>query len=963
MAKSRRGDCRYFDTFKTIGYARYNQAQHSLSAYVFSDRGLYRPGDTAHIGMIVKQAFANAQPPGLIVEATVTDPRGTTLLDEKFTLDETGYLSLDFTSEVTSLTGQYWVSLYLVKDQRADSLLGSTNIHVAEFQPDRMRIKTDFSSETPAGWLLPTDLKANVQLWNLYGAPAIGHRVAGKLLLEPKRVEFSQFPDYIFADPLRDPKKPAKVFTDTLQDSKTNEQGDAEFQLNLERFDKATYQLTFFAEGFEAEGGRSVTTQISALISPLPYFVGYKADGDLRYIKQNSQRAVHFIAVNPQLKQQALADLTLQFVSLQPVSTLVKNPNGTYQYQSIIKNRVLSAKAFSLGTGETPVVLPTEEIGDFMVQVFDKNHIELSHFQYSVVGTSQKSMANNAELQVKLDRLEYNAHDEIELQITSPYTGAGLITIERDKVYAIQWFKSETTNSVQKIRIPNDFEGNGYVNVMFVRDWNSPDIFISPLSYSVAPFTVSPASHDLQITLNIPSLVKPGGKLNLEYRSDKPGKIIVFAADEGILQVANYHTPAPLDFFFQKRALDVSTQQTVDQILPQYIRARELSAVGGDGGEVFLSKYLNPFRRKTDRPVAFWSGIVDSDTTPRQLTYDIPDYFNGTLNVMAVAVAANSVGSAEKKLTVRGDFIISPNTPTFVAPGDEFEVSASIANNLEQARDANVNVELKVTPNLEIRGVREESIAIAKGHEQTVHFTLRATKALGEAKITWIARFKDQTSTLDATLSVRPASLFFTTLHSGQRDEKKTTLRVDRTLYSEYRQLDALMSQSPLILVAGLQRYLDNFPYGCTEQLTSKAFPLLAMHHESWFAQDASTINQKIQTTIQLLRARQMSNGGISYWPGFANNASNAFASIYAMHFLTEAKSQGFEVPAELLQGGLSYLRDVASQNPSNVDMARQQAYAIYVLTRNEIVTTNYLTNLQLYLDKDYAKTWQQELV
>ena len=98
----------------------------------------------------------------------------------------------------------------------------------------------------------------------------------------------TDYPDYIFADPLLDPKKPPKVFTETLTDVKTNDKGQAEFDLNLDRFEKATYQLTFFAEGFEAEGGRSVTTQSKALISPLPYFIGYKPDGDLSFIKQNS---------------------------------------------------------------------------------------------------------------------------------------------------------------------------------------------------------------------------------------------------------------------------------------------------------------------------------------------------------------------------------------------------------------------------------------------------------------------------------------------------------------------------------------------------------------------------------------------------------------------------------------------------------------------------------------------------
>lgn len=961
----------YNNTNRQLNYSRYdiggiytnNQEQHSLSAYLFSDRGIYRPGDLAHLGMIVKQTYAQPQPAGLTLEATVTDPRGTTIQDKKFTLDATGYLSFDLQTNATSPTGQYLINLYIVKDDHPESLLGSTTIRVAEFQPDRMRIKSNLSQEQTEGWISPTGLTAKVQLWNLYGAPAVDRRISGKILLAPQRVEFKKYPDYIFADPLLDPKKPPKVFSDTLADVKTDDKGQAEFNLNLDRFDKATYQLIFFAEGFEAEGGRSVATQSTALVSPLPYFVGYKPDGDLNYIKQHSQRSVNFIAVNSQLKQQAVSDLKIQLVELHPVTTLVKNQNGTYQYQSIIQTTVISTKPFAVDEQGTNFPLSTQQIGDFAVNILDENNTELSHFKFSIVGESQRPLAKNAELSIKLDKSEYKAGEDIELQMTAPYTGAGLITIERDKVYSTQWFKTTTTSTVQKIHIPSEFQGNGYVNVAFVRDWNSPDIFISPLSYSVAPFSVDHDNHNIHITLDTPELARPGEPFTISYNSDKPGKIIVFAVDEGILQVANYKTPDPLAFFFQKRALEVLTQQTVDQILPKYLRDRELSAVGGDEGEELLSKHLNPFKRKTDLPVAYWSGIIDTDAIPRQLVYDIPDYFNGALRVMAVAVALDSVGAIEKKSEIRGDFVINPNVPTFVAPGDEFEITAGIANNVKDSGpDAKVSVHLAVTPELEIIGSPDESLVIREGHEQTAHFKLRAKSSLGAAKISFDASLGDKSSTMDATLSVRPASNYMTSIFSGVSKEGKKSLFIDRVLYPQYRNVEAAISSSPLILVVGLQRYLDNFPYGCTEQLTSKALPLLAMAGQSWFASDSQAISEKLLATIQMLGQRQMSNGSFTYWPGAGDNYSNSFSSVYAMNFLTEARAQGYNVPNDMFSAGIGYLRDLAAQNTTSMEMARIQAYAIYILTRNEIVTTNYLTNLQLYLDKEHNQTWQSDL-
>lgn len=952
-----------YSKFDVGGIYTYNQDSQNLSGYLFSDRGIYRPGDAVHIGMIIKQPFAEAQPPGLPLQVSVIDSRGATIKDEKLILNETGFMSLDFSTPPNAPTGQYLINLYLVKDNQPQNLLGSTTVRVSEFQPDRLSITSTLLPKPVDGWLSPAGLKAKVDLWNLYGAPATNRKVSARILLNPERVQFNKYPDYVFADPLFDPKKPTKVFSDTLKDSKTNDQGVAEFDLNLERFEKATYQLTFFAEGFEAEGGRGVTTQTKTLVSPLPYFIGYKADGDLTFIKQNDARKIHYIAINPQLGTEEISALRIQLTALHPVTTLVKKPDGTYQYQSTIQSSILNTSDLTINSSGTNYHLPTQQIGDYQLTVLGKGDTVLSQLKYRVVGASQTPLAKNAELSAQLNKTEYPAGEDIELQITAPYTGSGLITIERDKIYATQWFKTETTNSIQKIKIPDDFQGNGYVNIAFVRDWNSPELFISPLSYSVQPFEVSHESHDIAIDLKTPKTSRPGEPVTMSYHSDKPGKIVVFAVDEGILQVANYDVPNPLAFFFQKHALEVLTQQTVDQILPQFIQDRELSIVGGDEGEAALAGKLNPFKRKTDLPVVYWSGILDTDSTTRQLTYQVPDYFNGSLKIMAVAVSTDSVGSQESTTQIKGDLIINPNTPTFVTPGDQFTVSASVANQIKDSGEhAQITVNLSVSPEIELLSEPKQTLEISEGRERPIQFQLRATKTLGSATIHFQASSGDKSGKISTTLSVRPATPYSTQINSGKSDEKRVSLNLNRDLYPQYHKASATMSSSPLILLFGLQRYLDEFPYGCTEQLTSKALPLLALNNQTWIEKDDHQLNEKINTTIQMLGQRQMSHGGFSYWPGFSANDSNHFASVYAMHFLTEAKAQGFNVPGDLFYNGISYLKELASQNPSSIDSARIAAYAIYILTRNEIVTTNYLTNLQLYLQKNQPTIWKNDI-
>ena len=141
--------------------------------------------------------------------------------------------------------------------------------------------------------------------------------------------------------------------------------------------------------------------------------------------------------------------------------------------------------------------------------------------------------------------------------IRDSYTGAGLITIEQDKVHAYKWFKTDQESSIQSIELPEGIEGTGYINVSFVRDINSPEIYTSPLSYAVKPFAVDKQKHRVDITLETAEIVRPGKPMAINFSPSKPSKIVVFALNDGILQVADYSTSRPLDHYLQKTALEV----------------------------------------------------------------------------------------------------------------------------------------------------------------------------------------------------------------------------------------------------------------------------------------------------------------------------------------------------------------------------------------------------------------------
>jgi alpha-2-macroglobulin len=932
-----------------------------LDAFVFTERGVYRPGDEMHIAFVIKQRNWLGKLAGLPIETEVVDARDLKVQTKKLALPPSGFAEVNYKTAYESPTGEYSINVYLVKNNQRSTLLGSTTVNVKEFLPDRMKIETRLSKTSPKGWVDPRDMKAAITLANLYGTPASDRRVKSRVELSPSSFSFDDFKDYSFYDPLLDEKKDRNSETVDLGEQNTNADGKTELDLQLDRFADATYSMRFYAEAFEGEGGRSITGQASALVSSLPYVVGYKSDGDLKYINAATPRMVDLIAVDSKLNKVALENVTVNVIAQEYVSVVTKKENGSYAYESVLKERVTKTEKLAISADGLRYQLPTEEPGDYVAELRDKDDRKVSRVRFSVVGRGivKRSLDKNSELQVKLSKPQYNTGEEVEISITAPYAGNGLITIERDKVYAQVWFKTDAASSVQKIKVPDGFEGSGYINVALIRALDSKEIFTSPLSYGVVPFTANIERRRLKVDLDTPAIAKPGEPLHIKYKTDRPSKIAVFAVDQGILQVTDYKLPDPLGFFFRKCALSVETAQIVDLIMPEFSVLRSLSAFGGDGDN---PKQLNPFRRVTEKPVVFWSGIIDADQTQREVVYDVPDYFAGTLTVMAVAVADDSTGAAQKNPLVRGPFVITPSVPVLAAPGDEFEVGVTVANNVEgSGENADVQIRAEASEHLQLVKASSQTMRIAEGREQTTTFSVKVNDKLGSGTLTFIASSGGKETRLRSTVSVRPPTTFMTQVRSSSFTKNSADVPLTRDMYPEFRKLSAAVSALPLGLAHGLDAYLKDFPHGCSEQITSAAFCRLVLANEADFGLSKAEVSAQIENVFAVLRRRQNDQGAFGYWaPEKGQDIS--FMSPYAIHFLIEAKAAGFAPPPEMFAMGLRNLQAMVAKEPSDLDDACRIAYAVYLLTREGVVTTNYIINLRDYLEKNHAKEWKPDL-
>jgi uncharacterized protein YfaS (alpha-2-macroglobulin family) len=960
---------------RKLDYSRFDiggepnaRSQGQLTAYLFSDRGIYRPGDTFHMGLIVRAATWTRSVAGIPLLAEVVDPRGTSVRQEPVAMNEAGFAEMSYTPAETAPTGNWTVNLYIAKDGKPGAQIGSGSVQVKEFQPDRMKVAAKLSQVVAEGWVKPTQLKAVVDVENLFGTPAADRRVEATLTLRPAFPQFRSYPDYHFYDI----RRAKEGYEESLQDGKTDDKGHAEFALDLTKYADATYQLYFLAKAYEAEGGRSVAAATQSMVSSNDFLVGYKAVDNLEYVTRDAVRGVNLVAIDPSAKKTQVQGLKKAIVETRYVSVLTKQDSGVFKYESKKRESTVSEEALTIPATGLDVTLPTGKPGNFALVVRNAEGKELNRVEYSVAGDANvsRSLERNAELQLTLSKKDYAPGEAVDIAIRAPYAGSGLITIERDKVYAHAWFHADTTSSVQHITVPADFEGNGYINVQYIRDPASDEIFMSPLSFGVVPFSVNLDARRNGIKVETPALVKPGQTVTFHLTSPAPTKVVVFAVDEGILQVARYKLGDPLTFFFAKRMLEVNTSQILDLIIPDFEKVMSMAAPGGDaaGG---IGRQLNPFKRKRDKPVAYWSGIVDVDGS-RDFTYQVPDYFNGKLRVMAVSVAADRIGTFEGSTTVRGDFVLSPNVPTTIAPGDEVEVSVGVANNLTglNGKEVPVTVSLKTGPQLQVVGAASQQVSLGEMREGVALFRVKATELLGSGNFTFIASYGDKSAKQSVDASVRPASPMRTQLDIGRIDAHA---RIDlpglRQMYDAFAQRHVSVATVPVVLAQGLAAYLVDFQHYCTEQVISSAMPALILGKRPEFGKvtRARNADGSVSTTdpvaalFDTLHARQNAQGGFGLWA--ATPDTNGFITDYAVHYLLEARDRGVAVPQDMLDAGNGALRQIAAnEGEDSLASLRQRAYAIYLLTRQGTVTTNYLASVQRRLEEAYAPQWKSDV-
>jgi uncharacterized protein YfaS (alpha-2-macroglobulin family) len=433
-----------------------------------------------------------------------------------------------------------------------------------------------------------------------------------------------------------------------------------------------------------------------------------------------------------------------------------------------------------------------------------------------------------------------------------------------------------------------------------------------------------------------------------------PGSYVSLAAvDNGVLQVSSFKTPDPYGFYYQKTALDVTAYDMYPLLFPE-LRGRT-SSTGGDGTS--LEKRLNPVPAKRFKILSYWSGLKKADASGQAyFEYDIPQ-FSGEVRLMAVAFKDETFGSAEANTTVADPVVLSSALPRFISPGDTVQMPVTITNTT--ARAASGNISLTSSGPVKLAGNPSQKISVNPNSEARVMFSLIAANAVAVGKIVVTVNAGGEKFTEETEISVRPPSTLQKRSGSGSiaAGGSRNIAIPEADFLKGSAKYEMVISRSPVAEIAGHLRYLVNYPFGCTEQTISAAFPQL---YYGDFV-DALNLNPgtkqaaagNVAEAIRKIKMRQLYNGAVTLWDGWEK--ADWWTTTYAAHFLLEARKAGYDVDNSLLETMLSYLDNRLKTKTTveyfyNRDQNRkiapkEVAYSLYVLAlanRPQVSTMNY---------------------
>uniref|UniRef100_Q07N25 Alpha-2-macroglobulin domain protein n=1 Tax=Rhodopseudomonas palustris (strain BisA53) TaxID=316055 RepID=Q07N25_RHOP5 len=896
-------------------------------AFVYAERGVYRSGETVYLTALLRDGQGKAVT-GAPLTLVVERPDGVEFRRAILPDQGAGGRSLTLPLNSAVPTGTWRVRAFT--DPKGASV-GDTTFMVEDYVPDRIEFDVT-SKDKLIKAEVPVELKVDGHF--LYGAPASGLQIEGDLLVAPASGR-TGFAGYQFGVADDETTSNERTAIEGLPEADAN--GVATFPVSLPKPPSSTrpQEAQFFIRMTEA-GGRAVERKFVLPVAPNAAMIGVKplfldksvAEGD------NANFDVAF--VSPEGTSLARSGLRYELLKIDSRYQWYRQ-GYSWDYEPVKTTRRVADGDLTIAADKPARLSFAPQPGRYRLDVKSTDADgPLTQVQFDVGWYSDGSADTPDLLETSIDKPQYASGDTMVVTVNARSAGKLTVNVLGDRLLLTQSLDVKEGQAQVKLPVGQDWGSGAYVVTTLRRPLDAAAQRMPGRAIGLKWFGIDKAARTLAVTLSPPALVRPSTTLKLPVKLGglSPGedaKIVVAAVDVGILNLTNYKPPAPDDYYLGQRRLVSEIRDLYGQLIDGMQGTRGQVRSGGDGAGAELQG--SP---PTQKPLALYSGIVtvgaDGAAT---IDFEIPE-FAGTARVMAVAWTATKVGRANVDVTVRDPVVLTTTLPRFLLSGDRGTLTFELDNVEGVAGDYSLSV--KTSGPVKASGNPATTLKLAAKQRGSTTLSLDASGA-GTAQVDVDIKGPNGLAlSRHYALDVKAATQLLArrtvrTLAKGESLTLGSDMFSD--LVSGTGAVSVSVGLSTALDAATILKALDRYPYGCSEQITSRAMPLLYVNDLAAGAHLAmdTAIDERINGAIDRLLARQGSNGSFGLW---SSGGDDAWLDAYVTDFLTRAREKGFAVPDVLFKTALDRVRNsVVNAAEPEKDGGKDLAYGLYVLARN----------------------------
>ena len=906
------------------------QIKKGLKGFIYAERGVWRPGDSIHLNFILNN-LASELPLQYPVSLQLFDAQNKRVLQKINSQPIHGIYAFPLKTSSDAITGNWRAVI------KAGGVEFRKTLKVEAIKPNRLKIRFELGEE-----ILPNQQEALLEASWLTGIKSSGLHALVTGQWKPSTSGWTAYKEYIFQDPARLGQE-QPVFT--LLDGKLDTDGKGMVPLRISKDFKPAGKMNLnFKIDVSEPGGDFSTFNHSAVFHPYTHYAGIKLPSDpwgYKTLNINKPTSVQFVSIDPKGNFQRSRKLSIGVYELDWRWWWEDYGGGYAGYNSSDHVKAVQKTVVTTNNNGLAEWSPTvNHWGRYLIRVCDvvSGHCS-GDFAYAGWPEDENNNFNMATLlRLQSNKEKYLADEMVEVNIPAPVSSKMLVTLETGtRVLESHWVTIDKSPYVFKFKARPEMSPAVYIHVAILQPHGNPVNDLPMRMYGILPLLFDHPATKLNPVIKSAAGFRPEKPETIEISEDegKPMAYTLDIVDEGLLDLTNFKTPDPHKHFFAKEALGVKTWDLYDQVLGAYGgKIESILSIGGDEGINLLDEDKVVSRFKS--PVIHLGPFELKKGEKKKHEIVIRNYV-GSVRIMVVAAAQGAYGKADKTMPVKSPLMILPTLPRVLSVGEKLSLPVNVFITDDKIRKVELTVSEK--NNLLKWGVNSKSINVTGSGESLEYFEFSTGTKSGKSTIVVEGKAGSELARQEIEIEIRNPNPIRTEtknelIQAGQT--KTIPLNVPGSDGMLSSQLEVSVFQ-PVNLAKHLD-FLVQYPYGCSEQTISAAFPQLYL--EQFITLDAQRIKEiktNIEATINDLAKFSLSDGSFSLWPG-QSNTTDTWVTSYAGHFLLEAEKKGYIIPQHLLTNWKGYQKKLAGlwdpvQKPfykSNHGL--DQAYRLYTL-------------------------------